>query len=347
MSVSPRRNRGPSWPMVLVILLGLVFVAIAAFFVYVLIVGSVTIPFTDPPRVISFAEKEQERPWEPPAGSVMVPVSGRNIPAYAKLSRDDIWDRKNNRISAIYVRPEEVSDAMITDVKKLLGRVLDHAKQPGYAFTEEDFMPEGTRPGLTAGIPVGMRGQRLELEKVSGLYALNPGDRFDLVATLPLEGDPTSTLRKLGGAYAERVAAEAQLENYGKQATVRVVVQNGVIVSPVETREIPVESATLTGGASTRTRPVQEVQIAIWPEDVAPLVEAIAVNAQLTAVPRSGHPDDPKDSVTPSSSPKSPFGESSDGAAGSMSFVETVTGKSREVVPVPSAPANGGGNGQK
>lgn len=85
-----------------------------------------------------------------------------------------------------------------------------------------------------------------------------------------------------------------------KQARVRVLVQNGALVSPVRTRVIPITSSSLTQGSVTRTKPIQEAIIAVDPEEIAPLTEAIAIEASITCVARSGLPDDPGEaSITP------------------------------------------------
>ncbi len=70
------------------------------------------------------------------------------------------------------------------------------------------------------------------------------------------------------------------------------------------------------------------------PEDVARFTEAVSVEAHLSVIGRSGHPDDDSDSVTPSSVPVTPFsGAGSDGSG--MGFVDTISGGNREIVPVP------------
>ena len=68
-AVTPRRSGGLSGPLVLVILIGLFIVVGAALLLYVLISGSVTVPFTDPPKVISFGAQEVEQEWRPPPGT--------------------------------------------------------------------------------------------------------------------------------------------------------------------------------------------------------------------------------------------------------------------------------------
>jgi Flp pilus assembly protein CpaB len=331
-SVSPRRS-APSWPLAIVIIVGLMIVVGAALFLYVLIAGQITVPFTDPPRVITFGAEEQEAPWEPPAGSIAVPVSGRVIPAYHKLTRDDIWDPEKGDWAVVWLKESTVADTIIRDFRQLRGRVMAHEKRPGYAFTEDDFLPKGTRPGVVGGIPPGMRAMRVRLEQVRGLYGLNPGDRFDIVAAIALDGDPTEGLSGYGGVYSDRVALESKLGNLGKQATVNVIVQNGAVVTPVETVMVPTAQAGLMG-RRTGTRPVQEVVVAVRPDEVAPLTEALAVGANLSVVPRSGHPEDDATSMTPSSSPRSPFAKG-EGTTGGMQLVETIGGSDRELVPVP------------
>ena len=124
-----------------------------------------------------------------------------------------------------------------------------------------------------------------------------------------------------------------------------MIVQNATIVEPIKTRGVPIYQTTLTEGAALRTRPVQEAVIAVDPDEVAPLTEALAVDAALTTVPRSGRPDDPPNSRTPDSRPFSPFttpgtaanGQGFDGKRDSASFtmVETIMGQRRSLSAVP------------
>ena len=281
------------------------------------------------------------------AGLVPVPTVARRIPAYTKLNRDHFWDVRNNRLTVVYLPPRAVTPEMLVKISDLIGRVLDHEKAPGYVFTDSDFLPKGTREGVVAGIPAGKRAVRLSADKVEGLYGLHVGDRFDLLATMPIDASAGST-QKFGGAYGQELALEARLTNWQKQATVRVMVQNGVIVEPMSVRGVPTFQNSLTEGGATRTRPVQEVVIAINPDEVARLTEAVAVEAKITAIPRSGRPDDIVDSRTPELRPVSPFSGASPGGAGasrsdveggqaaeSFQVVETIMGQKRERIPVP------------
>jgi Flp pilus assembly protein CpaB len=281
-------------------------------------------------------------------GLVAIPISAAPIPAYTRLTRDHLWNPKTNSLSMIYLRPEQVTPSMIPEVATVLGRVLDHDKPAGYTFTEDDFFPKGTRAGLVAGIPAGKRAMRVDAEKVNGMFGLQPGDRFDLVATLPI--DANNSPLKGTGIYAQQLDLQARLLNWQKQATVKVLVQNGVIVQPMTTRQVPVFTRTLTQGPISRTRPVQEIVIAVDPNEVVHLTEAISVEAQIACLPRSGRPDDPPNSRTPELRPWSPFigvgggldiatgGPSSaplPGGTSAFTNVESISGSKREMVSVP------------
>src|SRR5262249_47963916 len=131
----------------------------------------------------------------------------------------------------------------------------------------------------------------------------------------------------------------------------RVMVQNAIIVEPMVTRGVATLQSSLTEGTATRVRPVQEAVIAIAPDEVAPLTEAMAVEARLMSVPRSGRPDDPPNSRTPNLRPFSPFanpnaspgGGTYDGddaavaptSDGNFKVVETIMGQKRALTAVP------------
>jgi len=287
------------------------------------------------------------------AGLIAVPVSARPIPRYTRLTRDHLWDAKNSRLAMIYLRPEQVSRDMKTTLKDILGNVLDHDKAAGFVFSDSDFLPAGTRPGLVAGIPPGKRAMRVDAQKVSGIFGLQPGDRFDLVSALAIDAGRGNNqiFGRSGGVYGQQLDIQSRMSNWQKQATVRVVVQNGVVVEPMTTRQVPFSARTLTQGSVTRIRPVQEIVIAVDPHEVAPLTEALAVDAEISCVPRSGRPGDPH-TITPGLQPRSPFtlpaiggGMESMGSgtapgaptpSSSLSMIETIQGTKRDMVAAPA-----------
>jgi Flp pilus assembly protein CpaB len=280
------------------------------------------------------------------SGLIAVPIPAERIPNYTRITRDHLWDARNQHLAVVYLPPQSVTKDMILNIGDIIGRVLNHDKQAGYVFTESDFYPKGTREGIVAGIPPGKRAIRVQADKVEGLYGLQPGDRFDLVASMAIDTSRGgSQAFNVGGAYGQQLALQARLSNWQKQATVRVLVQNGSVVEPMTTRQVPFFSNTLTQGGITRMRPIQEIVIAVDPDEVAKLTEAMAVEAKISTVPRSGQPGDPVNSKTPELSPVNPFSgpgfglASTSGAAANsqapFAMVERISGGNRELTAVP------------
>lgn len=280
------------------------------------------------------------------AGLIAVPTPATVIPAYTRIRRDHLWDRRNARLAVIYLPPGAVTKEMLVNIGDVIGRVLDGEKEPGYVFTESDFLPRGTREGIVAGIPAGKRAIRISADRVDGLYGLHAGDRFDILATMPIDAASGGRSFNFSGPYSQEMALQAQLSNWDKQATVRVIVQSALIVEPMTTRGVTTVQQSLTEGAAARVRQVQETVIAIEPEEVALLTEAMAVNARLTTIPRSGRPDDPRGSKTPDLRPFSPFNTSRGGEPGGVDsrrsddeddfkVVETIMGQKRTLTAVP------------
>ena len=56
------------------------------------------------------------------------------------------------------------------------------------------------------------------------------------------------------------------------------------------TRNMPISSSSLTQGMTTRTVPMQEIVIAVDPQEVAPLNEAMDLKYEITCMARSGRP---------------------------------------------------------
>jgi methyl coenzyme M reductase subunit C len=71
------------------------------------------------------------------------------------------------------------------------------------------------------------------------------------------------------------------------------------VVTPASIRQVPITSTALAPGAQPKTRPVHEITIAVDPDEVGPLTEALALNSHLTCVARSGQPSDVPEKETP------------------------------------------------
>lgn len=366
MAIAPRRSRRrPYGPLSLLTLL----IGGLGWILYLRVTGqALRDPFglyTPAPMPVVAASPVTGPTIQPPAeGKVRVLISSRPIEAYARVTRDDLFDNRRGAFSFIDLDEAFVGEnGVLVGTSGIVGRVMARAKRPGFAFTEADFLPKGTRPGLAAGIPPGKRALRIDVELVRGIIGLNPGDRFDLVAARELEAPrPAATISRAGegpdfsGVYSELIQKDrdrqgaASTKSTERRARVDVIVQNGVVVSPIETRFIPTSSSSLTAGQVSGTRPVQEMIIALAPSEVAPLMAAMRLEADLTCVARSGHPDDPAESLTPGllADEDSEGDEPDDEPEGpsvlpagyedlDMTVIETIVGGERVLTPVPRA----------
>ena len=246
--------------------------------VAVLVVGSagtvgalwgmgVPIPFLTPAKT----------EFVPPEGTLPVYLTVKEIPAYTRVSREHLFD-SSGKPNVLWLTPEDIekSGGLFTRRDDILGRVVAHDVRAGYGFTEKDFLPKGTRAGVEGGIPPGKRALVIDAAKVHGIHALNLGDPFDLLASVLAE--PAK-----GSGSASPMAEK-------KQAVVKALVQNGIVVKPVGNRP-PAQG---TPAKKANDKPVEEIVIAVEPEEIAPLSAALAVGADIIAAYRSGHPDDAK-----------------------------------------------------
>ncbi|MEM7231760.1 MAG: hypothetical protein AAF517_06280 [Planctomycetota bacterium] len=279
---------------------------------------------------------------ERPNNTIAIPTTTVAIPAYTQVRREHLWDAKRGKLSFIYLAKDQVPEGVFTDLSQIIGRVLDHSKKPGYVFTEDDFYPKGTREGLVAGVPASKMMLLINAKTIAGLHGLRPGDRFDVIETIPVDAKAADLPGGSQGIHAERIALEMRLSNWSKQAQVQVIVHGAMVVSPVAARAEPTTSSSLTRGTVSRTIPIQEIYIALDPSEVAPLSQAIAVKSDVRAVIRSGRAEASPE-ISPSDlRPKNPLQAAfsplsgGDGARTGLSFVEQVSGGKRKLLTVPS-----------
>lgn len=336
MARTLRRTR-PRFPMVTVTVIFLLLIGVGVALGHLLTGGEIPIPFTDPPRTFALKSDDAENS-DAPEGKISVPTSGRALKALAAVVPEDLMaDRETLRKSVVYLSPEQAKRLeVITDLRKIVGRVLKRDKAQGKVFRESDFAPRGTRPGITAGTPAGKVAQRIDVSRIPSLYGLKQGDRFDLVATLSVGRDSVAQIAKLGGTYGDRLALEARMQNLDKQAVVQVVVRNGLVVQGAKLRMIPVARASVQRGAGVQEKPVEEVVIALGPDEVPFLNQALAVGAEITCLAHSGlaKASEDKGATTSDWNPWRQIGADGSGGGG-VAFVETIRGDKKAVEPVP------------
>ncbi len=267
---------------------------------------------------IPWRQDVQARPLPP--GYVAVPLCLRPAPAGTVITREHLYDAQTLQVRTVPLEAGLVkARRVLVDPQEILGRVLAREKREGYTFTEADFHPRGTRAGLVSLIPPGKRSLTLEASRIEGVFGLNAGDHVDLVATVMLDTKRSQQI----GLPGLRVVGDPRAAV--PQAEVRVLAQDAVVVVPVRTRQKPITSSSLTQGPRVRTVPVQEIVLAVSPEEVAGIAEAVAREAQLTCVARSGLAE--AAAVERDTTGKHPLAD--------MQTIEVITGKTRELYTFP------------
>jgi hypothetical protein len=160
----------------------------------------------------------------------------------------------------------------------------------------------------------------MDASKIDGLFGLQMGDHIDLIATYPIEMPKGGGDRLSGG-----LQAQAQIATMQKRARVRPLAEDAVLITPVTIREKPTISKSLSQGTKVRMIPVQEIQLAVDPEEVPPITEALATDVKIMAIARSGRPEETtlaKD--TPGNDPLS-----------DVNVIDAILGNKREHVALP------------
>lgn len=217
------------------------------------------------------------------SGKVAVPVAARFIPAHTKVTRDYLLNPETMELAHVWIDEDKLESAgFLSGVGSILNRVTAHDKQPAYAFFEDDFLPEGTRAGPTAGIEPGMRGFRVNANRVRGMHGLRRGDRFDLLAVAPV--DDSSLFAERSTVVHPRVRAERTADE-GWSANTRLIVSNGKVIEPVDRRR----------DVSASRREVEEIFIGVAQHEAIGLTEALQLEqVEIHCLPRTGQPFDEK-----------------------------------------------------
>lgn len=211
------------------------------------------------------AKPKDERP-----GMISVPICARTIEAYTPVSNEDLIDPKEKDFATRKVSAEKAREnGWLTDLTAIRGRVMSHDKSPGYAFTEADFMPKGTRPGPAAAIEPGTRGVWVEPKQVQGIDSLRRGDRFDLMAMVRLRDQ-----RGESGLSPQAQASQADTKAW--QSSKRVLVNNGKVIVPMP--------------ADALRRQNAKIFVQVSEGEVNDLSDALAVSADIVCYLRSGQP---------------------------------------------------------
>jgi hypothetical protein len=276
-SIKPNTRRGPLSRTVLLAIVAIVFG------------GAATVAVLVGLKVIDPAKFWGTTKPDHPAGWVGVPLSARSIPAYTKVTKENLClNPKTGELLLKWMPPNEVPPGIITDVSKIVERVTAREKPAVYFFLESDFLPVGSSPGIGGGTPLGKLAITLDAAKLKGVHDLKEGDHVDLLASVAV--DMPGAGHSNSGKTGTSVVTAPDVLLLPKRGVVNVLVRDGVVVTPVKIRNVPTTFSSLTQGTTTRTMAVQEIVLAVAPEEVRLVAEAIDLKYEITCAVHSGRP---------------------------------------------------------
>lgn len=311
--------------------------------IYTVVNGELRLPFVGG-AIFSFGEKAVASEHRTAAaGTVEVYVAPRVIPAFTKITREHLSSNGVHSTMPVALKIFESRQLFRAKdqgaLQRLLGRVLKRQKSASYAYDESDFLPVKTKPGPNAGIPPGMRGVWLDVSKVTGLADLRAGDRIDLVAAAASAKQTTLDTGVLGNVtdtvMKARLAAAAGKASKTSLSSSWVVARGARVIAPVRRRPQPGSSAARGAGPM-----LDEIFLAMEPNDVVKLSQALAQKITLLAAPRSSQPTtDPVEIVddvpADATADLRKLLEGDQGAEVGLQMVEVIRGGVRETVTVP------------
>ncbi|MEM7478384.1 MAG: hypothetical protein AAF483_25660 [Planctomycetota bacterium] len=154
-----------------------------------------------------------------PEGLVPVITTSKAVSAFSALTDENLIDEATGQLHLYYFPEEKVADTWITDPTQLYGRVVSRQLRRGALITEEDLLPVGTRPGISAGLPAGSAAMSVTKTQVKGFEKLVIGDRFSILTRVPenvgssLPSVSWATLQ--GGQLSEDAARLEQMVRTG------------------------------------------------------------------------------------------------------------------------------------
>ena len=125
-------------------------------------------------------------------GTRRIAIAAQHIAAYEQLS-DMVWNGNRRRpVSRLVSSQDERFENALT-VEEIRGfefRVLNRAKRRGEFFTSDDFLPEGTGPGLAAAAGAGETIFAVADREIEGLDVFQAEDRVTILMRRMLKSPP-------------------------------------------------------------------------------------------------------------------------------------------------------------
>lgn len=263
-----QKKRGRTSGMSVLLVLLLIIVGAAGAVGTLLLVGQGTL-FGG--KSVQAREKDEDH-----TGKVAVPISVKLIEPYTAVTKDHMIHPQTKDFVVKWIdegKAKEAGFILGKDIPTYFGRVTKREKVPGYAFTESDFMPKGTRPGPASAVEKGMRGIWIDPAEVEGFEAMGIGDRFDMTATMPMKAQSANAGdQRFVSPDAARSKADAKAWDTSK----RKLIDNGKVILPLP--------------PDVQKRKGKKVFVQVSEAEADPLTDAIAVGAKLTVWIRGSQP---------------------------------------------------------
>jgi hypothetical protein len=242
-------------------------------------------------------------------GLVPFPASAVGIKAFTRITATDLAEPRTGEARQYYFRPGTASENWIGSVDKLLGRVVRRDIDPGYIFSESDFLPHD------AVIRDVLAYERIEADDLADPSVaefvgrivssdLLSGQRVRESDLLP----PTARPGIAGGIPSDKMAVTVMADEINGIAALSRGDRFDIIGStPFDLQKELGSNVQLAGGVSAMLagkvvnsliateaiivqRSDDSVTLAIYPGEVANLTKALALKTPVFTIARSGRP---------------------------------------------------------
>ncbi|WP_158222789.1 hypothetical protein [Rhodopirellula sp. MGV] len=230
-------------------------------------------------------------------GQLAFPALAQPVPAFEAISREHLINPRTGQLNVVWL-PEKTAEVASRNLGDIVGRVLGRDKGAGMVLTEHDFLPKGTSPGISAGVPPGKFAVTIAAKEIPGLEQLRHGDRFDLM--IALKPSDVEKHELIGNSEPAAVFGgikppSLRVGMLSRQHGVKRLVAGGQLITLLQGKQQSTKgSSGLTVKPSSRQATALTTtyaEIAIDEEEVGPLTEAISLHTPMTCVVRSGRPD--------------------------------------------------------
>lgn len=214
------------------------------------------------------------------ANSIPVVLSMLPMQPGEQVTVPALWNQEQNTYNHMYIDKGAVAEKNYLDTPELVvGRVLRRPKPAGQAFTEFDFLPPGSKPGITGLVPDGMEALSIPADRIPGLTLLAFGDLFDLRRTVEAEQGAKEMAEEIlrNRSYSSE-ADRLRLASIVRGPAPRLLAQAGVVLRPS------------SGVFDPRNK--EKIVVAVHPDDLDGVIAALDAKGDIHCSPRKKTSED-------------------------------------------------------